>query len=116
MSELWVYSEKSNCWDYVVHKYNQLGIQIPSFDIHPDDKKSMTDEYHKLENQFIRCGPIENAIACLFIGKSFVHAGIVKENKVRHVGSKTGLRYDSIKAFEKAGTVVYKIHEDLWQR
>lgn len=115
MFELWTYSNESNCWDYVRHHLDLAGVNLPKFDIHPDNKKGMTNAASGLESDFIECEPMENAIACQYFGKALYHVGIVKDGKVKHVGSKTGLRYDSVTDFCKRGKVIFRIHKNLWQ-
>lgn len=115
MFEVWTYSDNSNCWDYVRHHLKSAGVDLPKFGISPKDKKKMTLASKGLESDFIECQPVNNSIACQYFGDILFHVGIVKGGKVCHVGSKTGLRYDSINDFCKRGKVIFRIHKDLWQ-
>jgi hypothetical protein len=112
--DLWKYSNDSNCWDYVCAFYKKLGYDLPKFGIHPQDKKGMTKASLSLIDDFVECGPVQNAIACHYHGKIFFHVGVVDGGRVRHVSNKTGARRDTIKRFESmAQKTIYRLPKCL---
>lgn len=110
--DLWIYSDTSNCWDYVrewlIDKAGVPEEHVPKFGILPTNKLAMTKAYSVVKPMFIECAPEQNAVACQFVGRALVHVGVVDGPFVRHVSSKKGAIKDKISEFQKHKTVFFK--------
>ena len=74
----------------------------------------MTKAAMQVEENFIDCGPIDNAVACHYFKKTIWHVGIVEGGMVRHTGRQYGTTQHKISEFEKlAPKTIYKIHKSL---
>ena len=117
--DLWQYrDEGANCWDFVAQWLRELKgvpvVDVPNFDIHPKDKRSMHRASVGVARNFIECGPIDGAIAAHYHGGTIQHVGVVDGSIIRHVGLTTKVRLDKIKTFERmAPTTKYYLHKSL---
>lgn len=118
--DCWQYSDSHNCWDFVREfLISRAGIpreDVPKYGICPDDKKAMTKAAASVDRSFYDCEPLQNSIACHYVGRLIIHVGIVDGGMIRHTGKKLGTTKSTIKEFEAmAQKTTYKIHKSLWQ-
>lgn len=114
--DFWKYSDDSNCWDFVIaFLKDRHGVELPRFGISPKDKRAMTEASRGVIDEYlVDCDPIQSAIACHYHGNVLYHVGIIDGGEVRHAHHVSGVRRDTIKAFESmARKTVYKIPKCL---
>lgn len=115
--DTWQYRDDNNCWDFVREFLIDKGVppkDVPKYGISPNDKRGMTKASIGVKRLFNPSSPVQNAIACHYHGGVLMHVGIVDNGKVRHTGSKTGTRIDTIESFEKMAETKYFLHRK-WQ-
>lgn len=113
----WQYRDDNNCWDYVreflIEKANVPPDDIPKFGICPRNKTAMTEAACQLMPNFVDSDAVDFAIACRYSGRVLQHVGVVYRGIIRHVGCPKSLKLESIKDFERVGTVKYRLHRSL---
>lgn len=111
--ESWNYSNDSNCWDLVRSYLSYRGVPdfvIPKFGIIPDDKKAMTKAHRQLESYFpVIDYPVDNAVACQYRGRVFIHVGVVVGDKVLH-SNKHGTFKSTFEEFAQKYQVKYRLY------
>jgi hypothetical protein len=113
--DVWRYTDDSNCWDLVRQWLVGVGVpecDVPKYGIIPSNKKAMTKAANDVKTNFVDCGPVQNAIACHYRGRTILHVGIVDGGMVRHT-SRSGTMKTKICEFERQAKTIYKIHKSL---
>lgn len=114
--DTWTYSDNSNCWDFVRAWMIRAGVpesDVPKYGILPTDKRAMTKAANQVKTNFVDCGPIQNAIACQYRGRTILHVGVVDEGLIRHTSSQFGTKRSKIADFQRENKTIYKIHKSL---
>lgn len=59
--------------------------------------------HQRVSQLFTPCEPRDFALACHYVGRVFVHVGVVYRDQVWHTGAATGTVVESIEHFKRRG-------------
>lgn len=105
---LWQYRDPgANCSDFVaafLAAFTTLQADdYPVGLVTADNVLGKARAHARVSQLFERCEPRDFALACQYVGRVFVHVGVVYQGKVWHTGSATGTVVDTIEQFKQRG-------------
>ena len=114
---LWQYRDPgANCSDFVaafLAAFTSLQPDdYPVGVITASDVLGKARAHARVSQLFEPCQPRDFALACQYVGRVFVHVGVVYQGKVWHTSGSTGTVVDSIQQFKQRGTQFW-IHKKL---
>lgn len=117
----WQYRDPgANCSDYVaafLRAFTSLSADdYPVGVVSARDGLRKARAHERVVQLFEACEPRDFALACQYIGRVFVHVGVVFGGQVWHTGAATGTVVESVERFERRGQhggTRYWIHKKL---
>ena len=111
-----------NCSDFVAAFLAALtplsADDYPVGMVSADNVMAKAKAHNRVVKLFVPTEPRDFALACHYVGKVFVHVGVVYGGMVWHTGSTTGTVVESIEHFKRrgqqcAGGTQFWIHKKL---
>lgn len=118
---LWQYRDPGyNCSDFVaafLTTFTSLkNTDYPVGLVSASNALGKAKAHKRVSQLFEPCEPCDFALACQYIGRVFVHVGVVYQGMVWHTGSGTGTVVESIDQFKargQHGNTRFWIHKKL---